>query len=93
MYNATKLKIGIVESIESNKKPILLAKKETGNVAIRIKGSGNLLAGRQFTEKDQLVSIINRNSIDALKNHYKNDVTTDEWLMIRDVLKPFFGIH
>lgn len=67
LYNATKLKIGVVESIESNKKSIPSAKKETGNVAIRIKGSGNLLAGRHFTEKDQFVSIISRNSIDMLK--------------------------
>ena len=70
VFNDTKLKIGVVESIESNKKSIPFARKETGmrilnikiifkqkiitlvcflilgGVAIRIKGSGNLLAGR-----------------------------------------------
>jgi len=72
VFNDAKLKIGVVESIESNKKSIPFARKETGmsflrnlimnkcyfyklkfififilgSVAIRIKGSGNLMAGR-----------------------------------------------
>lgn len=92
LYNATKLKIGVVESIEANKKSVPFARKETGSVAIRISGSGNLMAGRQFTEKDYLVSIISRKSIDALKDHFRDEVSKDEWLFIKEKLKPFFNI-
>jgi len=35
---------------------------------------------------------LSRTSIDALKNHFRDEVTKDEWLFIKDVLKPFFGI-
>ncbi|EAS07789.1 elongation factor Tu GTP-binding domain protein (macronuclear) [Tetrahymena thermophila SB210] len=92
LFNHTKLKIGVVESIEINKKSIPFAKKETGSVAIRIGCTSNILAGRHFTQKDYLVSIINRRSIDALEEHYKDEVTKDEWLFIKEKLKPFFKI-
>ena len=29
---------------------------------------------------------------DALKNHFREEVTKDEWIFIKDKLKPFFNI-
>jgi len=46
LYNSTKMKIGVIESIELNKKALKEARKETGSVAVRVKTDGNLTAGR-----------------------------------------------
>lgn len=46
LYNSTKMKIGVVESIEINKKSLKEARSTTGSVAIRVKTDGNLTAGR-----------------------------------------------
>jgi len=48
VFNESKLKLGIVESIERDHKKLNEAKKETGSVAIRIKGPDNIDVGRQF---------------------------------------------
>jgi translation initiation factor 5B len=36
-----------------------------------------------FTLEDEVVSLISRKSIDTLKNVFRDQVTKDEWLMIR----------
>lgn len=46
IYNDAKLKLGIIESIESSKKPIPFARKETGNVAIKINDSESKISSR-----------------------------------------------
>lgn len=46
VYDKNKLKVGVVESVELNKKSLKEARKETGSVAIRVKTDGNLTAGR-----------------------------------------------
>jgi translation initiation factor 5B len=48
VFDDKKLKLGVVETIELNKKSIKEARKETGSVAIRIKGPDNIMAGRHF---------------------------------------------
>lgn len=45
-------KIGLVESIEHNKKSIKEAKQLTGSVAVCIKGDSSIMAGRHFSETD-----------------------------------------
>jgi translation initiation factor 5B len=51
----------------------------TGSVAISIAGEPKVQAGKDFDEKERLVSMISRKSIDCLKEHYRNDVSKDEW--------------
>lgn len=85
------IKIGVVESIEFNKKPLKEARKKTGSVAIRIKTDGSILHGRQFDMSDNLVSIISRETIDTLKEHFREELTTEDWNLVRK-LKPFFNI-
>ena len=91
-FNNEKLKIGIVETIEVNKKSIKEARKKTGSVAIRIKGDNNILHGRQFNLENDLVSMITRQGIDTLKDYFRDDMLATDWNLIRK-LKPFFNIN
>jgi len=77
------LPIGVVESIEREKKPINNVKPNDGDVAIRVKVSdSSLAAGRHFDENSTFISHITRNSIDALKNYFREDMTTDDWKLV-----------
>lgn len=60
-------------------------------MAVKIEGPNQPLYGRQLEEKDILYSLISRQSIDTLKEFYRADVTTDEWLLIKK-LKTLFDI-
>lgn len=47
--------------------------------------------GRQFDYKDILVSKISRTSIDAVKQYFKEDLTKDDWKLMKR-LKDVFDI-
>lgn len=49
------------------------------------------MSGRHFEQKDKLVSIISRRSIDCLKEHFKEEVAKDEWALIIE-LKKYFNV-
>lgn len=74
-----KLRIGYVESIEHNHKKLKEARKETGSVAICIAGDTKIASGKDFEEKDLLISMLSRKSIDSLKEHYRSEVRKEEW--------------
>jgi len=48
--------------------------------------------GRQLEEADVLYSLISRASINCLKDFYRNEVSNDEWLLIKNKLKSLFDI-
>lgn len=78
--------------IERDHKQISICKKGQPSVAVKIEMPGHQPTyGRQLEEKDTLYSLINRKSIDTLKEFYRSDVSTDEWLLIKK-LKPIFDI-
>ena len=78
-----KIPIGVVESIEREKKPINNVRPNDGDVAIRIKvADSSLAAGRHFDENSTYISQITRASIDALKNYFREDMTTDDWKLV-----------
>jgi hypothetical protein len=58
-------------------------------VAIRIKT--NLMFKRHFDLEDQLVSKLTRQSIDMLKEHYRDEMQKDDWNLVR-ALKGTFKI-
>lgn len=61
-------------------------------MAVKIEmGSHQPMYGRQLEVQDVLFSHISRESIDCLKEFYRSEVTTDEWLLIKK-LKPTFDI-
>ena len=83
--------IGRVTSIEREHKTIPICKKGQPSVAVKIEGPNQPLYGRQLEEKDTLYSMISRASIDTLKEFYRDEVTKDEWALIKK-LKPLFDI-
>jgi translation initiation factor 5B len=83
--------IGRVTSIEREHKAIPICKKGQPSVAVKIEGPNQPLYGRQLEEKDTLYSMISRASIDTLKEFYRDEVSKDEWALIKK-LKPLFDI-
>ncbi len=81
-----------------------------GGVAVKIEHAvyqSAKMFGRHFDEKDEVLSLISRQSIDVLKvcllswicialmfhqNTFKADVTNEEWLLIK-ALKPVCQVY
>ncbi|OSD01712.1 hypothetical protein PYCCODRAFT_1452538 [Trametes coccinea BRFM310] len=84
--------LGRITSLEINHKSYDIVKKNQagGGVAVKIEHAvyqSAKMFGRHFDEKDELYSHITRQSIDVLKASFKDQVTTEEWLLIK-ALKP-----
>lgn len=47
--------------------------------------------GRHLEEKDILYSLISRQSIDTLKEFYRQDVSNEEWALVKK-LKGLFDV-
>jgi translation initiation factor 5B len=60
-------------------------------VAVKIEGPNQPGYGRQLEDKDVLYSLISRVSIDTLKEFYRDEVTKEEWSLIKK-MKPLFDI-
>src|SRR3989338_850699 len=74
--------IGTVISIQINKKDIEIANPRD-EVAIKIQDpEKNVSFGRQINMGDVLCSAISRQSIDALKNNFQDEMTNDDWELI-----------
>ncbi|KAL0322856.1 UNVERIFIED_CONTAM: Eukaryotic translation initiation factor 5B [Sesamum angustifolium] len=86
------IEIGRIASIENNHKPVDYAKKGQ-KVAIKIIGSNpeeqQKMFGRHFEIEDELVSKISRNSLDALKEHYADDLSVEEKRLLFKLKKLF----
>lgn len=78
-------------SIEREHKSIPICKKGQPSVAVKIEGPNQPMYGRQLEDKDILYSLISRKSIDTLKEFYRDEVTKDEWALLKK-LKPTFDI-
>lgn len=85
------LKIGVVESLEINKKSVQSALPKDGPIAVRISG-GSATFGRQFDAQNQICSWITRKSIDSLKNFYRDQMSMDDWRLVKS-LKTLYGIE
>lgn len=63
------------------------------NVAIKIESrsadESGRLCGRHFFEQDTLYSHITRESINALKSHFKKEMTMDDWRLVVKLKKLF----
>jgi translation initiation factor IF-2 len=73
------VRIGKVESIEINKKPVNQARAADGSVTVKLSGDAHIQYGRHFDDTNQLVSQINRDSIDALKEHFRDEMKQTDW--------------
>ncbi|KAH9027244.1 P-loop containing nucleoside triphosphate hydrolase protein [Lactarius pseudohatsudake] len=82
------IELGKITSLEINHKSIELVKKSQagGGVAVKIEHAvyqSAKMFGRHFDDKDEVYSRISRQSIDVLKESFKADVATEEWLLIK----------
>eukprot|EP00850_Spirogloea_muscicola_P000071 SM000001S04473 [mRNA] locus=s1:387750:395011:+ [translate_table: standard] len=84
--------IGKIASIEINHKVVDMAKKGQA-VAMKILGTNaeevQKMFGRHFEQEDELVSHITRNSIDVLKENYRNDLSKDDWVLVVKLKKLY----
>jgi len=90
---AAPLYLGRVAGIQSEKKDL-----DFGNVgekvAIKIEGDEtvkNLQFGRQFDHQEHLISLITRESLDALKSNFKDDLDPDDVKHLHE-LKTYFSV-
>ncbi|XP_055530213.1 eukaryotic translation initiation factor 5B [Wyeomyia smithii] len=83
--------LGVVTSIEANHKQIETARKGQ-EVCIKIDpipGETPKMFGRHFDENDMLVSKISRQSIDACKDYFRDDLLKSDWALMVELKKTF----
>ncbi|XP_035912424.1 eukaryotic translation initiation factor 5B [Anopheles stephensi] len=83
--------LGVVTSIEANHKQIESARKGQ-EVCIKIEpipGETPKMFGRHFDETDMLVSKISRQSIDACKDYFRDDLLKSDWTLMVELKKTF----
>ena len=52
-------------------------------------GDAPKMYGRHFNETDMLVSKISRESIDAVKDHFRDDMSKPDWKVMIELKKQF----
>ncbi|XP_055601880.1 eukaryotic translation initiation factor 5B-like [Uranotaenia lowii] len=85
------IELGIVTSVEANHKQIETARKGQ-EVCIKIEpipGETPKMFGRHFDETDMLVSKISRQSIDACKDYFRDDLLKSDWTLMVELKKTF----
>ncbi|XP_043648593.1 eukaryotic translation initiation factor 5B [Drosophila teissieri] len=83
--------IGIVTSIESNHKQIEFARKGQ-EICVKIDpipGESPKMFGRHFEAEDMLISKISRQSIDACKDYFRDDLIKADWALMVELKKLF----
>ncbi|QRV72399.1 Elongation factor Tu GTP binding domain [Ceratobasidium sp. AG-Ba] len=82
------ISLGKVTSLEINHKPYDLVKKSQvgAGVAVKIEHAvyeSARMFGRHFDDKDEVYSMISRQSIDVLKEAFRKEVSMEEWQLIK----------
>ena len=84
--------IGKIASMELNHKQVEKALPGQ-SVAMKIQAvssaESSRLYGRHFDHKDELVSRITRESIDMLKDNFRDELTKDDWRLVVELKKKF----
>jgi translation initiation factor 5B len=83
------LRIGVVSGIQKGGKDVTQAREIDGGVSVKIDNDKHIMAGKSFTEDNQLASLITRDSIEALKIYFKDEMTKDDWKLIIKLKKVF----
>ena len=84
------LEFGQIMSIEKDKKPVESANRLTGSVAIRIEQRRNMKEytfGRHWSHESMFISRLNRESIDLLKEHFRDDLPKEDWKLVVKIKK------
>jgi len=83
--------IGIVTGIQRNEKEVDNARKGE-EVCVKIESPGGdapKMFGRHFDETDMLCSKISRESIDACKDYFRDDLIKSDWALMVELKKLF----
>ncbi|XP_074114704.1 eukaryotic translation initiation factor 5B [Cotesia typhae] len=83
--------LGVVTSIEYNHKDVETARKGQ-EVCVKIEpipGEAPKMYGRHFDDKDIIVSKISRQSIDACKDYFRDDLLKSDWQVMLELKKLF----
>jgi len=83
--------LGICSGIQHNNKEVESARKGE-EVCIKIDplpGEAPKMFGRHFDETDMVVSRISRESIDACKNYFRDDLQKGDWQLMVELKKTF----
>ncbi|XP_071497268.1 eukaryotic translation initiation factor 5B-like [Diadema antillarum] len=81
--------LGVVSSLELNHKPLETARKGQ-EICIKIEnvsGDAPKMYGRHFDHNDMLISKISRESIDAVKDHFREDLEKQDWQVMIELKK------
>ena len=85
--------LGTIASLEAKNRPVDFARQGT-DVCIKTEnttGEAPKLYGRHFDSTDILISRLWRESIDALRGHFREEMTKTHWLLEKE-LKTVFRI-
>lgn len=95
MKEGQSVSLGRVSSIELNHKPVEQVRRGGPSVAVKLEQPSYepiRQYGRHFTEQDDLLSRISRQSIDILKEAFRQDMDKEDWALIIK-LKRIFNIQ
>jgi translation initiation factor 5B len=82
------LDIGRVMSMEVDRKPAE-AVKAGKSAAVKIDAVTSIAYGRQFDHTYPLYARVNRRSIDAIKEFFKEDLSKDDWALLLKLKKQY----
>lgn len=91
MFFSENLELGVISSIQSNHKELENARRGQ-EVCIKIDhvgGDAPKLYGRHFDHTDLLVSKITRESIDAVKEYFRDEMTKADWQLMIELKNAF----
>ncbi|KAI5479790.1 hypothetical protein MNV49_002602 [Pseudohyphozyma bogoriensis] len=82
------ISLGKVTSLEINHKVKEVVKKSDvgAGVAVKIEHASYESAkqyGRHFDDKDEIIAMISRESIEILKKHFRDDMSKEDWLLVK----------
>merc|ERR1712240_452749 len=83
--------IGVCTGIQHNNKDVDIAKKGD-EVCVKIEAPGGdapKMFGRHFDENDLLISRISRESIDACKDYFRDELVKSDWALMVELKKLF----
>ena len=85
------VEIGIVHGIELNHKAVEFARKGAAVCVklVPVPGQAPKMFDRHFTKDDELVSKISRQSIDVLKDYFRDEMTPEDWRLVKALKKVF----
>ncbi|KAF8821072.1 putative translation initiation factor IF-2 [Cardiosporidium cionae] len=80
--------LGTVHSLEHNNKNVEKATKGQ-EICLKISGDPHIMYGRHFDNKNKIYSRVSRDSIDCLKEHFRDEISKDDWKLMVQLKKVF----